>query len=335
MRTNKPFGNYLSLVCVVLATSLGCTSSKNQVENTVVLQVNDRKLTVHDFSERLARKLRNFDALSAKDPGNLLRSKDDIVRQFIMESLVQDYALIKQISVQDQELNKEVNDIRSSYPDDVSFRNVLAEENISFANWQEQLRMSILQKKVFNSISTESQAKKVSAKENDLALHKLYDENKERYRRKERIYLRQIVTDDLGKANDLKEAIKKKDFASIATKFSVSPEAKNGGLVGWIEKGSVDIFDKAFLLPPGGVSQVLESSYGFHILKVEKKAPAGFATFEEVKPVLEQTLSAQREQADYTAWLDKQIRASRVFKNNELIRAIVVDTKLGTKVETK
>ena len=97
--------------------------------------------------------------------------------------------------------------------------------------------------------------------------------------------------------------------------------------MGWVEKGSLEIFDKAFNLPLGGLSQVLESSYGFHIFKVERKAAAGFAAIEEVKPLIVQTLKAQREQAEFSSWLDRQIRSSRVQRNQDLLRAVNIETR--------
>ena len=113
----------------------------------------------------------------------------------------------------------------------------------------------------------------------------------------------------------------------LAKKYSVSPEGKNGGEVGWIERGSVDIFDKAFLLPLGGVSQVLESAYGFHLFKTERKAAAGIASLDEVRPQIIQLLQAQKEQIEFMGWLDKQLKVVRILKNSELIAAIGVETK--------
>jgi peptidyl-prolyl cis-trans isomerase C len=301
----------------------GCTMQRTQVALQPVLQVNDHTLTIQEFSDRLARKLKQFDALTAKDPSTLSRTKEDVLRNYTLEALIVDYAQANSLTVSDQELDQEVNAFRSAYPDDISFRRVLAEENLSLATWRERLRTTLLERKVFQKIN--EKAKKPSAED----VKKYYEENKEKFRRKERVYLRQIVLDDLTKAIEIKDELKKRNFNELATKYSVAPEGKNAGLVGWIERGSVDIFDKAFQLPVGGVSQVLESPYGFHILKVERKAPPGFAGQDEVKALIEQTLLAQKEQAEFASWLDRQIRSSRVLRNPELIRSVNVETRKG------
>src|SRR6185312_703272 len=308
---------FLGVFCALV----GCTFGDSKIAAMPVVQVNQHTLTTKEFAERLARRLKAFDALSAKDPGNVRRAKEEIIKNFVLQSLANDYAQTNHISVDDSELETEINKFRSSYPDDLSFRRVLAEENLSFSDWKEELRQTLLYRKVFKKISESNPAPTA------IEIQQYYDQHKDLFRRRERIYLRQIVLYDLTKAQQVKDEIKKKDFADVAKKVSVAPEAKNGGLVGWVEKGSGDVFDKAFALPVGGVSQVLESNYGFHIFKVERKAPAGSASIEEARPLILETLRGQKEQAAFSKWLDQQIRASHVLRDNALIDSMGVETK--------
>lgn len=298
-----------------------CTWNSNRVSSQTVVQVNKQSLSAKEFGVLLARKLKDFDSLRVKDLDTIIQFKEDIIRSFIFHSLIKEYAKSIELSVTDQELEQEVNSVRSSYPDDLSFRQVLAEENLSFIDWKEDLRETLLEKKLFKKIS-----EKISPPTSDELLRS-YTENKEKFRHKERILLRQIVLDDLSKAETLHEELKTKDFSALAKKFSVAPEAKNGGLVGMIERGTVDIFDKAFTLQVNVISKVLESPYGYHIFKVEKKEPAGVESFESVKNRVYQNLLAQKEQAEFSSWLDKQVRTNQVLRNEELIQSISIETK--------
>jgi peptidyl-prolyl cis-trans isomerase C len=300
---------------------ISCTFGDSKIAAMTVVKVNDHALSTKEFAERLARKMRAFDALAAKDPGNIRRAKEEIIKNFILQSLANDYAKTAHIGIDDSELESEISKFRSSYPDDLSFRRVLAEENLSFSEWKEELRQTLLYRKVFHKVGAGESAPTATE------IQQYYDQHKDIFRRRERVYLRQIVLDDLTKAQQIKDELKKKDFATIAKKVSVAPEAKNGGLVGWVEKGSVDVFDKAFSLPVGGVSQVLESSYGFHIFKVERKTGAGSATLEEARPLIVDILRGQKEQAAFSKWLDQQIRASHVLRDNALIDSLGVETR--------
>lgn len=305
-------------LCFLIA---GCDLGASRIAAKPVVQVNDHTLSAKDFSDRLARQLKSFDALSAKDPNNVKRAKEDVIRVFILQSLTADYASKNKIVVDDSELEKEINQFRASYPDDLSFRRTLAEENLSISDWKEELRQTLLSRKVFPQLAGKVQDP------SDQEIKKFYEDNKNIFKRKERVYLRQIILDELTKAQSVRDELKKKDFVELAKRYSVAPEAKNGGLVGWVEKGSVDIFDKAFSLPVGGLSQVLESSYGFHIFKVERKAGPGFATVDEVRATIVQSIKGKKEQAEFADWLDKQIRSSRVLRDNDLIGAISVETR--------
>lgn len=310
---------------LVLITGLfifsGCTFQKVDIPNLPVMKVNERSLSTKVFSEKLARDLRKFDALTAKSPKNVERAKNEIIDNFLIQSLIIDFAARNNIIVSEEELTKEVNLVRQSFPDDLSFRKVLADENLSFSEWKESIQISLIQKKVFSHI-TENISQ---PSENEIQT--FYQSNKERFSRKERIYLRQIVVDDLLKAEVIKDELKSLSFPDLAKKYSISPEGRNGGLVGWVEKGSVDIFDKAFGMPLNSVSQAMESPYGFHIFKVEKKSAATILPLVEVREVIIKELLAGREQAKFAQWLDQQIRMARVFKDKTLIDSITVETQ--------
>jgi len=310
----------LSLTLVFIF-AVGCTSHTQKFSLKPVLEVNEHSMTAKEFSIKLARRLKDLDALAAKDPATNQRAKEEILKAFIVQSLTLDWARFQKINLAEDELDKEVEKVRASYPDDLSFRRVLSQEKTSFSDWREQLRYSLIEKAVFKKIG--EKIKSPSEEE----IKSYYNDNKENFRRKERIYLRQIVVDEEAKAELLKAELKKKEFTALAQKYSIAPEAKNGGLVGWIEKGSVDFFDPLFSLPAGGISVIFKSPFGFHIAKIEKKSPATVLPLEEVKPRILQTLRALKEQAEFVSWLDLQLRSAKVKRDNDLINAIRVDTR--------
>ncbi|MGA9391971.1 MAG: peptidylprolyl isomerase [Candidatus Sulfotelmatobacter sp.] len=86
-------------------------------------------------------------------------------------------------------------------------------------------------------------------------------------------------------------------FEDLAKKYSEDPgSAKEGGSLGWIGKGrTVPEFEKAaFSLPIGQISDLVKSSYGFHIIRVDARQEAHMNTLEEVKDQIEPILKQQK-----------------------------------------
>lgn len=100
------------------------------------------------------------------------------------------------------------------------------------------------------------------------------------------------------KAEDVLKQIKAGgDFAKLAEKYSDDPgSAKQGGALGWIGRGrNVPEFEKAaFSLGNGQISDLVKSSYGFHIIKGGEKQQAHLRTMEEVRPQVEPVLKQQK-----------------------------------------
>ena len=145
----------------------------------------------------------------------------------------------------------------------------------------------------------------------DDKLHKYYDDHKAEY---EQIHARHILIstgpppggpqaggDDAKKPVDKDAARKKaedldkqaksgKDFVALAKENTDEPQGKeNGGDLGYFTKGKmVPQFESAaFALQPGQISDVVESQFGFHVIKVEDRR---IAPFDDVKPEIEEKL---------------------------------------------
>jgi len=100
------------------------------------------------------------------------------------------------------------------------------------------------------------------------------------------------------KAEDVLAKVKKgADFAKLAQEVSEDPgTASKGGDLGLFSRGHmVPAFDAAaFALEPGAVSDVVETPFGFHIIKVEEKLPGGQKPLDAVRDEIVKTLSAEK-----------------------------------------
>ncbi len=147
-----------------------------------------------------------------------------------------------------------------------------------------------------------------------LAKHKkdvraLYDERIAQYNKPERIRARHILLrrasgatpEELAALKQKIEAIRERitkgeDFATVATEVSEDPGSKNqGGDLGFFthEQMVPEFAKAAFALSIGAVSEPVETSFGYHLIRVEEKIPASVQLFEEVQNELAKEQLAQ------------------------------------------
>ena len=151
----------------------------------------------------------------------------------------------------------------------------------------------------------------------DQELQAYYDQHRDEYRLPEQVKVTHILiktplpgpdgkVDEKGveaarqKAEDVLKQVKAGgDFAKLAGQYSDDPgSAKNGGELGWIGRGrTVPEFEKAsFSLAKGQTSDLVKSSYGFHIIRVEDKQEAHVKTLAEVKGEIEGKIKEEKAQ---------------------------------------
>ncbi len=143
--------------------------------------------------------------------------------------------------------------------------------------------------------------KKVEADSNisDEELKKFYEQNLDKFKSGEQLRASHILvkTEDEAKAvqAQLKGGAK---FEDVAKAKSVDSSAAKGGDLGWFSKGSmVPVFEQtAFSLKEGETSGIVKSDFGYHIIKLTGKRPAGTRPFEEVKDQIKATLLPQKQQ---------------------------------------
>lgn len=145
-------------------------------------------------------------------------------------------------------------------------------------------------------------------------LRQTYEANKDDYvvpeqRRARHILFEVKETDSaetraekLEKAKEILELARQgKDFAELAKEYSEGPSGPNGGDLGFFGRGAmVPAFDEAvFSLQPGEISDVVETRFGFHIIKLEEVHESKSRTFEEVRDEIARSIK-QKEVKGYT-----------------------------------
>lgn len=239
--------------------------------------------------------------LQALISGSASVSEAELHQEFIKQNskVKFDYAVLKQ------------DDLRKGlHPTDDELRAFYESHKASYAN-------SVPEKRKVKYAIVETGKAAADVEVTPADLHAYYDQHRDQYRTPEQVKVSHILiktplpgpdgkVDEKGVAEaqrrveDLLKQLKSgAKLEDLAKKYSEDPgSAKQGGSLGWIGKGqTVPEFEKtAFSLPKGQISDLVKSSYGFHIIRVDDKQDAHLKTLDEVKAEIEPVIKHQKGQ---------------------------------------
>lgn len=130
------------------------------------------------------------------------------------------------------------------------------------------------------------------------------------------------------------KALKTKDFAKLAKKYSEGPSSAVGGELGWFSRKSMvkPFADKAFSMEKGEISKPVRTRFGFHIIKLEDIKKAGTKTLDQVKNEIESTIAEDKAAGSIHEKLDNAIdMAASSMKLQKIADEIGVVVKTAEK----
>ena len=111
-----------------------------------------------------------------------------------------------------------------------------------------------------------------------------------------------------AKAADITALLKRGEpFEDLALQFSDGPNASRGGRLGLVRQGELlpGIERAIAKLVPGGISDTIETSEGFHIVRLEDKQPKQFRSYETVRAEIQGLVFQQKSEDVFQAWLEE------------------------------
>jgi peptidyl-prolyl cis-trans isomerase C len=237
--------------------------------------------------------------------------RDEVLRgvldQLVAYHLLAQESRARKIAVPDSDVDARLAEIKKSFPTEDAFTQGIAAQGLTPEHLRAQTRTSLEVSKVIEA----EVASKVAVQ--DAEVSTFYQQNLERFKQGDTVHASHILfgvpqdalapqkADAKARAQAALKAIKGgADFATIAREQSQDQgSAQNGGDLGFFPKGQMNpqFEDAAFKLKAGAVSPVVETPFGFHVIKVHEKRGPRTAPLPEVAGQIKDFLmQGQREQ---------------------------------------
>lgn len=264
----------------------------------VVARVEGRDITRQQVLDRANAMRAQMAQMGAPAPPQSEEFYREMVDQIIGAELLYMEAKRRQLLPADEEVSAQVARLRQRFPSEEAFRQQLAAGGVDEAAMREDLRRSLAVQKLVDQLAGD-----VVSEE---AARKFYRENAERMQRPAQLRVRHLLVATPRDATaEQREAARQEaaalqaritageDFAAIAQASSDDPASRpQGGLLPWFSAGEmVPAFESAAsALEKGQTSGVVETPFGYHVLRLEDRRPAAAVPFEEARPQIDEVL---------------------------------------------
>lgn len=262
-----------------------------KVNGTIITRLDlDRAVKVLVSQNRLPQPL---------PPESLKQAEEAALDQLISAELLYQAGRKTEIKDLDKQVDEKVSQNKAKFPSTEEFEKALKSVEMTEKDLKEFTRKDV----VISNFIEKNIAEKTKVTEADAK--KFYDDNPDKFKQEPSVKASHILcgveasatAEEKKKAKEKAEALLKRikageDFATLAKSESTCPSSKQGGDLGFFSKGQmVAPFEKAaFALKPGEVSDVVETQFGYHIIKLTEKKEGGTIKFDEVKEKIENYL---------------------------------------------
>ncbi len=287
------------------------------VVNRIVAVVNDDVITLHELEKE---SVPVTGRLQSMYEGSALKTQIYNAKRQVLEGLI-DRMLAKKeidrlgIKVSDEEVNAAIDRIKqdNSLTQDELIDH-LKKENSSLDELKKQIRQEIERARLLDK---EVRARIIIT---DEQMKKYYEDNKDEFVGKNRVRLLNILipvppdvsgdqkNEQRGLAERLLNDIRSgASFENTAKKYSKGPNADKGGDMGFIAWKDLAPFLKEAIgdVKENGVSDIIETPYGFQIIKVAEKETSGAKPYEEVRDQIQKRMYNEQLNKRYQGWVEE------------------------------
>lgn len=304
----KIFKLYIILVVTVMSALVHAA-----VADKIVALVNDEIITMSDLNNAFEGTRQNIEeSYKNQDKETFIaNARMFVLNRLIDKSLAEQYAKKTGIEIRDEEVMEAIkNFLERGKITMTDLLNGLAKDKSSIEEYKQIIKNQILTMKIVRrEIRT-----KITVSEDEIGAY--YTKHRDDYEGKEAVRIMQVFiplpqnpavrADKKAEMEMVRKQIKEGEpLEKLAMMYAKGPAAGANGDIGFVERGMMvpDVEKAAFSLRTNEISDVIESSIGFHIIKVIDRRGAGIQSIESVRLEILERLEAEKTEKKYAEWL--------------------------------
>ena len=278
-----------------------------RVNDTILLRQDlDREMKL--VSLKLARQGRPVNAEQLK------RYEGEIRDTLINRTLLLQQAKSAGIDVKDSAVVKALDEFKAAFKDEKDYQNALTEMGFT----EEMLKSQINSGLTIKTLIDKTVLQKISV--SDQQVRAYYDDNPNLFRKPEQVKASHILIQVPANADEAKQAealaaiqaLKLRldngeNFATLAQENSDGPSKTKGGDLGFFSREQMvpPFSEAAFALQPGQTSDVVQTRFGYHLIRVTERQAEQTMAYNEVKEAISARLRQEQEGKKIDAYLEK------------------------------
>ena len=305
----------LATALILAGTALPALAVENRSAKSKVAAVNGSVITQEDFDREMGRVQRQL-ASMGKSIGD---SQFSDIRKEILDSLIDRELLYqesqsKRIKVEEAAVNEQLNKLKQRFANEDQYKAALNKMNLSETAIKTEIKKALAIQQFIDGQFVQN------ITVSDKKVKTYYDSHPDSFKQSEQVQASHILIKVDPKADDSQKAAARKkikeiqqkvkkgdDFAALAKEYSQGPSSTKGGDLGYFSRGQmVGPFEKAaFALTPGQVSDIVETRFGYHLIKVTGKKPETTVPYADVEGKLQEYLKQRKVQEQLDLYVER------------------------------
>jgi len=287
-----------SLILVVfLALVASVGAAERIVMEAIMVRVNDRIVTVTDFSQRLRQEVSQQPEMPSQ--AQLQTMAERLLRDIVDELLLLERASEKRVTIDEAQVDRAIEGLReeNNLTDDAAFEEALRSAGMTEESLRSRYRQSMLLQR---AVQGEVQPTEITEEE----LRRRYQDNIAKYKVPKKVELEQVFVPIAEDGTD--SAAVRGRVEGLINRVRGGADLKAEATLAGVEVQELGAIPEMDLRPEllaaiadledGGLTDALDTAGGFQVIRLVRRIPAGYQPFDEVEEQIRRALSEERYQ---------------------------------------